>query len=176
MPRIPTAFEHSNSRHSAQYHSHHDSHRPHSYHQPSMHSPHSRFSPAPTYSSSYASSSSPCSSPPPPTRMMLSPPHPNATMRTAKSGDFTTPGGVYPYQKGKKVTNAQLTHLLDYFAQHDNPSPARRIEIANKLEMYVVFSLPFWSFCSKSFLLTLTTRLSIAILQVSESCWYLVPE
>ncbi|KAG8850579.1 hypothetical protein FRB96_009670 [Tulasnella sp. 330] len=56
-------------------------------------------------------------------------------MRTAKSGDFTTPGGVYPYQKGKKVTNAQLGHLLDYFAQHDNPSPTRRIEIANQLEM-----------------------------------------
>lgn len=146
MPRVPTLYEHSHSRHTVQYHhSHHDSLAPYSYHQQQqqhpMHFQSPRFSPAPTYSSSYASSSSPGSSPPPSSRMMLGGPHhhhhPNATMRTAKSGDFTTPGGVYPYQKGKKVTNAQLTHLLDYFAQHDNPSPTRRIEIANQLEMCV---------------------------------------
>ncbi|KAG8902973.1 hypothetical protein FRB99_003864 [Tulasnella sp. 403] len=95
----------------------------------------SRASPVPTLAArSYASSSSSNS---PPVSRRPSPPPATTSGRTvsSKSTPFTAPGELYPYQKGKKVTSAQLAQLLAYFQEDENPSKEQRLVLANRLEM-----------------------------------------
>ncbi|KAG8924156.1 hypothetical protein FRC03_011031 [Tulasnella sp. 419] len=52
-----------------------------------------------------------------------------------KSSPFTAAGELYPYVKGKKVSPEQLSQLLVWFAEDDNPSKEQRVAYANQLQM-----------------------------------------
>ncbi|KAG8950678.1 hypothetical protein FRC04_007303 [Tulasnella sp. 424] len=125
MPRVPSATY-------FPYHHHQQHERSSPYRNNSLQLPvpNTRSSPSPsTYShrsSHYASSST--ASPPHPLSPLPAPPRQQSTSWTAQ-------GELYPYIKGKKVTNSQLNQLLVHFAENENPSKEQRLALANQLCM-----------------------------------------
>ena len=69
---------------------------------------------------------------PSPTRRDLSP---FDTPAKPKHNAFAADGELYPYVKGKKVSNAQLAQLLQWFKEDENPAKDARVLMANQLQM-----------------------------------------
>ncbi|KAG9017505.1 hypothetical protein FRB90_001014 [Tulasnella sp. 427] len=119
------------------HHHHHHQQRSSPYRSNSLHLPvpNTRSSPAPSnysHRSSHYASSSPAS---PPRPLSPLPPPQGHSLRPPASTWTPQQGEKYPYVKGKKVTNAQLTQLLAYFAKNENPTKEQRLELANDLGM-----------------------------------------
>ncbi|KIO28819.1 hypothetical protein M407DRAFT_229412 [Tulasnella calospora MUT 4182] len=127
MPRVPSDMY-------FPYSQHRDGSSPYRNNSLQLPVPNARSSPSPsTYShrsSHYASSST--ASPP----RALSPlPAQSHQPLKAPASTWTAQGELYPYIKGKKVTNSQLNHLLAHFAENENPSKEQRLALANQLCM-----------------------------------------
>ncbi|KAG8906727.1 hypothetical protein FRC00_012384 [Tulasnella sp. 408] len=116
------------------YSQHHERSSPYRNNSLQLPVPNARSSPSPSSyshrSSHYASSSTTS----PPRALSPLPPHAHQPLK-APSSTWTAQGELYPYIKGKKVTNSQLNQLLAHFAENENPSKEQRLALANQLGM-----------------------------------------
>ncbi|KAG8934264.1 hypothetical protein FRC01_004045 [Tulasnella sp. 417] len=130
MPRVPQAMY-------FPYSQHQERSSPYRGNSLQLPVPNARSSPSPSSyshrSSHYASSSTAAS---PPRALSPLPPqsHHHHPLKPA-SNTWTAQGELYPYIKGKKVTNSQLNQLLAHFADNENPSKEHRLALANQIGM-----------------------------------------